>query len=166
MISSICRKRLMFLLVSGGHICVFQRNTNMASLDKALQIWVKLFSEYLAYEISHKPDSWRSFLYTHLLSFSRFWTFCIEWFAILFLMAWQWKQSIVCTCSLEKARDLHSQFLLGLRGFFNTNGPFSKSQLISDYQKLSSSRPALVIGTFYYNMRRVKAHSTKRDNYM
>ena len=31
----------------------------------------------------------------YLLSFPRFYTFCIEWFAFFFfLMAWQWKQSI------------------------------------------------------------------------
>ena len=38
----------MFLLVSGGYICVPQRDTKMASPYKALQIWVKRFSEYLA----------------------------------------------------------------------------------------------------------------------
>ena len=30
----------------------------------------------------------------YLLLFPRFWTFCIEWFAILFLIAWQWKPRI------------------------------------------------------------------------
>ena len=33
------------------------------------------------------PNSWRGFLYIYLLSFPRFWTFCFEWFAFLFLMA-------------------------------------------------------------------------------
>ena len=77
--SRISRKsqKQIFLLVSGGHICVPQRDTNMASPYKALLIWVKRFSEYLAYELSHTPDSWRGFFYMYLLSFSSFWTFCI-----------------------------------------------------------------------------------------
>ena len=47
------------------------------------------FSEYLAYEISHRPDSWRGFLYNffNLLSFPKFWIFCIERFAFIFLTA-------------------------------------------------------------------------------
>ena len=36
------------LLVSSGHICAPQRDTNMASAYNALSIWVKRFSEYLA----------------------------------------------------------------------------------------------------------------------
>ena len=50
----------MFLLVSGGYIGVPERNTNMAFPYKALQIWVKRFSEYLASNILHRPDSWQS----------------------------------------------------------------------------------------------------------
>ena len=41
-------QKQMFLLVSGGYICAPQRDTKMASPYKALQIWVKRFSEYLA----------------------------------------------------------------------------------------------------------------------
>ena len=52
----------------------------------------KTFSKYLAYEISHRLDSWRGLLHIYLLLFPRFWTFCIEWFAILFLISWQWKR--------------------------------------------------------------------------
>ena len=59
----------MFLLVSGGHICAPERDTNMASPYKALQIWVKRFSKYLAYERLHRPDSWQGFLYNYLSSF-------------------------------------------------------------------------------------------------
>ena len=51
----------MFLLVSGGHIGVPERDSNMAFPYKALLIWVKRFSEYLAYEILHRPDSWQGF---------------------------------------------------------------------------------------------------------
>ena len=84
-------QKQMFLLVSGGHIRAPQRDTNMASPYEALSIWVKRFSLYLAYEISHRPDSWWGLLLIYLLLFPIFWTFCIEWFAILFLIAWQWK---------------------------------------------------------------------------
>ena len=64
-------QKQMFLLVSGGHICAPQRDINIASPYKALSIWVKRFSEYLAYELRHRPDSWRGFLYIYLLSFPR-----------------------------------------------------------------------------------------------
>ena len=61
--SSISRKtqKQMFLLVSGGHFCAPERDTNMASPYKALKTWVKRFSEYLAYELLHRPDSWQAF---------------------------------------------------------------------------------------------------------
>ena len=72
----------MFRLVSDGHHCAPRRDTNMASLYKALWNWVKRFFEFLAYELSHRPDSWRGFLYIYLLSFPGFWTFCINWFAV------------------------------------------------------------------------------------
>ena len=42
----------MSLLVSRGRNCAPQRGTNMASPGKPLQILVKRFSEYLAYEIN------------------------------------------------------------------------------------------------------------------
>ena len=62
---------------------------------QSFKIWVKRFSEYLAYEISHRPDSWRGPLNIYLLLFPRLLTFCIEWFAIKFLIAWQWKPPIL-----------------------------------------------------------------------
>ena len=43
-------QKQMCLLDSGSDICVPQRDMNMASPYKALQVWVKRFSEYLAYE--------------------------------------------------------------------------------------------------------------------
>ena len=62
----------MFLLVSGGHNCAPERDTNMASPYKALyKIWVNCYSEYLAYELLHRPDSWQGFFYIYLLSFSQ-----------------------------------------------------------------------------------------------
>ena len=44
---------------------------------------MKRFPEYLAYELSRRPDSWRGFLYINVILF-HFWTFCIDWFAFLF----------------------------------------------------------------------------------
>ena len=46
-------QKQMFLKVSGGQICAPQRDIIMASPYKALSIWVKRFSEYLAYELRH-----------------------------------------------------------------------------------------------------------------
>ena len=63
-------QKQMFLLVSGGYICVPQRDTKMASPYKALQIWVKRFSEYLA-RMKYRTDLilGEAFLYIYLLSF-------------------------------------------------------------------------------------------------
>ena len=88
-------QKQMFLLVPSGHLCAPRRDINMMSPYKALSIWVKRFSEYLAYKLCHRPDSWRGFLHIYLLSFPRFWTFCIDWFAFLRLIAWQWKHTIL-----------------------------------------------------------------------
>ena len=44
----------------------------------------KTFSEYLACELSHRPNSWRGFMFIYLLSFPRFWTLCVDWFPFLF----------------------------------------------------------------------------------
>ena len=76
-------QKQMFLLVPSGHLCAPRRDINMMSPYKALSIWVKRFSEYLVYKLCHRPDSWRGFLHIYLLSFPRFWTFCIDWFAFL-----------------------------------------------------------------------------------
>ena len=43
-------RKQMFLLVPAA-ICAPERDTNMASPYKGLEIWEKRFSEYLAYEI-------------------------------------------------------------------------------------------------------------------
>ena len=42
-------QKQVFLLVSGGHICAPES-----------------FSEYLAYEILHRPDSWQGVLYIYI----------------------------------------------------------------------------------------------------
>ena len=84
----------MFLLVSGGHTLYPLKGHYHGVSIKSLINLGKTFFEYLAYQLSHWPDSWRGFLYIYLLLFPRFWTFCIDWFAFLFLMAWQWKHRI------------------------------------------------------------------------
>ena len=86
MISRICRKtqRQIFLLVSGGHICAPQRNTNMVSDGVSTQ---SVLAEYLANEISRRLDSCWGFYYIQLLSFSRFWPFCMEW--LHFYLQWR-----------------------------------------------------------------------------
>ena len=50
---------------------------NFVNLAKTSQTWllVRLFVYHI-----------------YLLSFLRFWTFCIDWFPFLFLMAWQWNR--------------------------------------------------------------------------
>ena len=59
-----------FLLVPGGHICDPQRVTNMASpIQSLINLGEMLMPEYLAYELSHRSDSWRDFLYIYSLSF-------------------------------------------------------------------------------------------------
>ena len=65
-------ERQMYLLVSGGHICDPQRDTNMASPYKALEKWVTRFYEYFAYELPHRPDSLQGFSFIYLLSFPIF----------------------------------------------------------------------------------------------
>ena len=77
MSSPICRKaqKQMFLLVSGGQICAPQRDTNMASpFPNISHIKYRtdlLFGEYFCILSSLIPQLW---------------TFCIKWFAFLFLM--------------------------------------------------------------------------------
>ena len=73
------KEERMFLLVSGGHICASQRDTNMA-FPNLYKFGLDVFPN-----ISHRPDSWRGFLYIYFLSFSRFWTFCIDWFTFSFI---------------------------------------------------------------------------------
>ena len=58
------------------------------------------FSEYLAYEILHRPDSWQGFLYIYIYIFFIFHfpdsrLSVLKGFLFLFLMAWQWKPPIV-----------------------------------------------------------------------
>ena len=43
----------------------------MVSPYKALDIWMKRISEYLKYEIVHRPDSWQGCFYIYCLSFLR-----------------------------------------------------------------------------------------------
>ena len=47
---------------------------------------VKPFSEYLAYEILLRPDSWQGFLYIYLLPFPRLQTLCIKSKVSIFIL--------------------------------------------------------------------------------
>ena len=69
---------------------IFQCKTDKTDLKNDQFILTK---KPKIYGILHRPDSWWGFLYIRLI-FPRFWTFCIEWFAFLFSLAWHWKQRI------------------------------------------------------------------------
>ena len=71
----------------------FQCKTDKTDLKNDQFILTKKPKIYGIYGILHGPDSWWGFLYIRLI-FPRFWTFCIEWFAFLFSLAWHWKQRI------------------------------------------------------------------------
>ena len=82
--------RQMFLLVSGGQIYAPHQS------DSVIQSYIN-FGETIFPNIlytTYRKDSWRGFLYIYLPSIPTFWTFCIKWSALLFLIAWQWKQRI------------------------------------------------------------------------
>ena len=74
---------------------LIRMSSSMASLYKALLIWVQHFLRYLVYELFLRPKSWRRSLYIYLLSFPRFWTLsvgcCFDFYFDLFWMAWHWK---------------------------------------------------------------------------
>ena len=59
----------MFLLVSGGHIGVPEKgHQHGVSIQSFINLG-KPFSQYLAFEIFHRPDSWQGFLYIYLFHF-------------------------------------------------------------------------------------------------
>ena len=72
--SAIYRKaqKQMFLLVSDGHICAPQRDTNIASPFPNIS-HIKYRTDLLLGE-------------DFCIFIPQFWTFCIKWFAFLFLM--------------------------------------------------------------------------------
>ena len=74
----------MFLLVSGRHICVPQKDTHMASLYKTLQIWIKHFSEYLARKEVYRAENWQQCLHVSSPFPLRFSTLFIERFDFYF----------------------------------------------------------------------------------
>ena len=78
--SCFCRKvqRQMFLFFPAAIFVPLKGTPTWRSINLG-----EYFSKDLAYEISHRPDSCRGFLYICLLLFPRFCTFCIEWFATL-----------------------------------------------------------------------------------
>ena len=72
--SAICRKaqKQMFLLVSDGHICAPQRDTNIASPFPNIS------------HIKYRTDLLLG--QDFCIFIPQFWTSCIKWFAFLFLM--------------------------------------------------------------------------------
>ena len=72
--SAICRKaqKQMFLLVSGGHICAPQRDTNIASPFPNIS------------HIKYRTDLLLG--QDFCIFIPQFWTSCIKWFGFLFLM--------------------------------------------------------------------------------
>ena len=72
---------------------ILKRFVDLENTLNLCQIVLKI-SEYLAYELSHRPDSWQGFLYIYLVSLPRLRTSSFDWFASSFLMAWQRKQRI------------------------------------------------------------------------
>ena len=67
----------MFLLVSFRRRPE-QMGTNIASPYKALRIKVNYCPQYFAYEKFNQPETWRTSLYIHLLTFPVFWTVSIN----------------------------------------------------------------------------------------
>ena len=57
----------MFMLFSGRHIGVPQRDSNMAAPYWALYICAEYFDEYLKFGITHRPKTWRSVFFMYLL---------------------------------------------------------------------------------------------------
>ena len=88
-------QKKMFLLVSDSHICAPQRDTT--NLGVSIQGLKNLGEKFFRISrICIIAQTWfmarlTAFFTINLLSFPRFWTFSIDWFAFLFLMAWQWK---------------------------------------------------------------------------
>ena len=78
-------------MVSGGHTCICapQGDVNIQSF---IIIWVKRFSEHLAYEISYRPGCWWGLL-CYLSSFISQILDFLYWMVCIFIfMASQWKQ--------------------------------------------------------------------------
>ena len=82
--------RQMFLLVSGGQI--YAPHQSGTVIQSYINFGETIFPNIL--HTTYRKDSWRGFLYIYLPSIPTFWTFCIKWSALLFLIAWQWKQRI------------------------------------------------------------------------
>ena len=88
-----------FLLVSGRHIWVPQKDTHMASTYKTLQIWVKHFSKYLERKEVHKAENCMARMFAWVFCFPAWIPNFIHWtFRFLFLMASQWNTSQLKSC--------------------------------------------------------------------
>ena len=87
----------------------FLQNTSCVRKPQVISV---IFSEYLAYERLHRPETWRRFLYIYLLSFSSFWTLCIAWSVVIsiFECVTQWKPATECRMCIvtQESKGLRS----------------------------------------------------------
>ena len=88
----------------------FLQNTSCVRKPRVISV---IFSEYLAYERLHRPETWRRFLYIYLLSFSSFWTLCIAWSVVISILecVTKWKPATECRMCIV------TQESKGLRGW-------------------------------------------------
>ena len=113
--------------------------------SKLLNLGKTFFRTSRAWNIAKtKSHSWRGFLYIYILSFPRFWTFCIEWFAFLFLISWQWKRRICPARSRSNFRksnpiELQSCNWLRLGSVIELNRTHPKLLLIEHNRTLKQS---------------------------
>ena len=87
----------------------FLQNTSCVRKPQVISV---IFSEYLAYERLHRPETWRRFLYIYLLSFSSFWTLCIAWSVVIsiFECVTKWKPATECRMCIvtQESKGLRS----------------------------------------------------------
>ena len=87
----------------------FLQNTSCVRKPQVISV---IFSEYLAYERLHRPETWRRFLYIYLLSFSSFWTLCIAWSVVISILecVTKWKPATECRMCIvtQESKGLRS----------------------------------------------------------
>ena len=89
-----------YYLFLGGHICALKGTPTWCLHTKphSVYIWVKCFPNISQMKYHTDLILGEAFC-IHLLLFAICCAFCIKWFALLLLMAWQWKQRIIFSIS-------------------------------------------------------------------
>ena len=129
-------QKQMFLLVSGCHICAPQRDINMASPYKALQIWVERFPN-----ISHTNYQTDLILGEAVLHLSSFisqilnFRYC-DWFTFLFFDGVTMK-GVSSLISENNNTSLFTISLIVSRLGYRTNWFLGLGELLHDPQSLS-----------------------------